>query len=146
MTRRAAVLVAAALAFAGCDDSKPPAQPAAKAAPAEKPKGPVSTRPLTPAWPAAAQGKGDPASSTVSGDLFARNYYVVLDASGSMTEKGCSGDLSKMDAARNALALSPLAQRASRPHRKREREHAGDECVGHGHADRVQSAVRGTSA
>ena len=101
MTRCAAALLAAVLALAGCDDSKPPAKPAAAPAP-EKPKGPVSTRPLTPSWPAAAQGKGDPAP--VSGDLFARNYYVVLDASGSMTEKGCSGDLPKIDAARQALA------------------------------------------
>ena len=101
MSVRAAVLLAAALAFAGCDDSKPPAKPAAAAAP-EKPKGPVSTRPLTPAWPAAAQSRTEGAS--VSGDLFARNYYVVLDASGSMTERGCSGDLTKIDAARNALA------------------------------------------
>ena len=103
MSVRAAVLLAAALAFAGagCDDSKPPAKPAAAAVP-EKPKGPVSTRPLTPAWPAAAQGKTEGAS--ISGDLFARNYYVVLDASGSMTERGCSGDLTKIDAARNALA------------------------------------------
>ncbi|MGH8675991.1 MAG: VWA domain-containing protein [Burkholderiales bacterium] len=96
---RAAVLLAAALAFAGCDEAKPPAKPAA--AP-QKPKGPISTRPLTPAWPAAAQAKADQAS--VSGDLFARNYYVVLDASGSMTERGCSGDMSKIDAARIALA------------------------------------------
>jgi len=102
MRVRAAVLLAAALAFAGCDDSKPPAKPAAAAAAPEKPKGPVSTRPLTPAWPAAAQAKTEGAS--VSGDLFARNYYVVLDASGSMTERGCSGDLTKIDAARNALA------------------------------------------
>jgi Ca-activated chloride channel homolog len=100
MSVRAAVLLAAALAFAGCDEAKPPAKPAA-AAP-EKPQGPVSTRPLTPAWPAAAQAKTEGAS--VSGDLFARNYYVVLDASGSMTERGCSGDLTKIDAARNALA------------------------------------------
>lgn len=104
MSRYAAALLAAVLALAGCDDSKPPAKPAAAAAP-EKPKGPVSTRPLTPSWPAAASAKSDPASTTVSGDLlFARNYYVVLDASGSMTEKGCSGDLPKIDAARNALA------------------------------------------
>jgi Ca-activated chloride channel homolog len=97
---RAALLVAGALVFAGCDE---PPKPAAKpAAVAEKAKGPVSTRPLTPAWPAAAQGKGGEAQ--VSSDLFARNYYVVLDASGSMTEKACSGDLSKIDAARNALA------------------------------------------
>lgn len=99
MSVRVAALLAAALAFAGCDDAKPPAKPAA--AP-EKPKGPVSTRPLTPAWPAAAQAKTD--GAPVSGDLFARNYYVVLDASGSMTERGCSGDLTKIDAARNALA------------------------------------------
>ena len=102
MTRRAAVLVAAALALAGCDDSKPPAKPAAAAPAPEKPKGPVSTRPLTPAWPVAVQGKSDQAP--MSADLFARNYYVVLDASGSMTERGCSGDLPKIDAARNALA------------------------------------------
>ena len=101
MSPRAALLLAAALVFAGCDE---PPKPAPKpAAVAEKPKGPVSTRPLTPAWPAAAQGKGDPASTTISSDLFARNYYVVLDASGSMTEKACSGDLPKIDAARNAL-------------------------------------------
>jgi len=99
MIRRAAVLVAAALCFAGCDEAKPPPKPVA-AAP-EKPKVPVSTRPLTPAWPIAAQGKTDQAQ--MSADLFARNYYVVLDASGSMTERGCSGDLPKIDAARNAL-------------------------------------------
>jgi uncharacterized protein with von Willebrand factor type A (vWA) domain len=100
MTLRAALLLAAAFVFAGCDEApKPAAKPAAVA---EKAKGPVSTRPLTPAWPAAAQGKSEQAS--VSGDLFARNYYVVLDASGSMTEKACSGDLPKIEAARNALA------------------------------------------
>jgi len=95
---RAALLLAAALVFPGCDE---PPKPAPKpAAVAEKPQGPVSTRPLTPAWPAAAQGKSE---AQVSSDLFARNYYVVLDASGSMTEKACSGDLPKIDAARNAL-------------------------------------------
>jgi Ca-activated chloride channel homolog len=99
MSVRAAVLLAAALALAGCDDAKPPAKPAA--AP-DKPKGPVSTRRLTPAWPAAAQGKTD--AAPMSSDLFARNYYVVFDASGSMSEKGCSGDLTKIDAARIALA------------------------------------------
>jgi Ca-activated chloride channel family protein len=103
MNRCAAALLAAVLALAGCDDSKPPAKPAAAAPAPEKPKGPVSTRPLTPSWPAAASAKSDQAS--VSGELlFARNYYVVLDASGSMTERGCSGDLPKIDAARNALA------------------------------------------
>ncbi|MGH8676139.1 MAG: vWA domain-containing protein [Burkholderiales bacterium] len=94
---RAAVVLAAALALAGCDSPKPPTKPAATP---EKPKGPVSSRTLTPAWPAAVQGKTE---ASVSSDLFARNYYVVLDASGSMNERGCSGDQSKIDAARTAL-------------------------------------------
>ena len=99
MSPRAALLAAAALVVAGCDEPpKPAPKPAAKAA--EKPKGPVSHRPLTPSWPAVARDKGDAA---MSADLFARNYYVVLDASGSMTERGCSGDLPKIDAARVAL-------------------------------------------
>ena len=33
-----------------------------------------------------------------------RNYYVILDGSGSMADSGCSGSLSKMDAAKEALA------------------------------------------
>ena len=99
MTVRAALVLAVALAFVGCEEAKPPAKPAA--AP-QKPQGPVSNRPLTPAWPVAVQARTDQAS--VSSDLFARNYYVVLDASGSMTERGCSGDLPKIDAARTALS------------------------------------------
>jgi hypothetical protein len=80
----------------------PPPPPAAKApatAPVTAPLKPVSARRLTPPWP----GKS-PAEAAISTDLFAKNYYVVLDASGSMAGKGCSGGLSKFDAARNALA------------------------------------------
>lgn len=96
---RAALPLALALAVAACSEAPPPPpKPAAKAA--EKPKGPVSSRPLTPSWPATAKDKGD---APISADLFARNYYVVLDASGSMTERGCSGDAPKIDAARLAL-------------------------------------------
>jgi len=96
---RAALSLALAFALAACSDPPPPPKPAAAKAP-DKPKGPVSNRPLTPSWPAVAKDKGDAA---ISADLFARNYYVVLDASGSMTERGCSGDAPKIDAARVAL-------------------------------------------
>ena len=104
MIRRAAVLVAAALCFAGCDEAKPPPKPVA-AAP-EKPKVPLSTRPLTPAWPIAVQGKTDQAQ--MSADLFARNYYVVLDASGSMTER---------QPVRSPRGVYDRAERRNRPER-----------------------------
>lgn len=93
--------LAATLAAAGCEQQAPPAATGKPAAAPEKPKGPISTRALTPQWPSAAQDKAEQAA--ISRDLFARNYYVVLDASGSMNEKGCSGDQKKIDAARIAL-------------------------------------------
>jgi uncharacterized protein with von Willebrand factor type A (vWA) domain len=36
---------------------------------------------------------------------MAKNYYVVLDGSGSMQAKDCSGDQSKLEAAKAALAV-----------------------------------------
>jgi Ca-activated chloride channel homolog len=55
-------------------------------------------RALTPAWPPATDQ-----ASAVSKDLFAKNYYVVLDGSGSMSDRACSGNQSKMNAAKAAL-------------------------------------------
>ena len=49
------------------------------------------------AWPPAG------ANVPVAPDPIARNYYVVLDASGSMTERSCSGNGFKMAQAREAL-------------------------------------------
>ena len=40
----------------------------------------------------------------LAANLAARNFYVVLDGSGSMADKGCSGNMRKMDAAKQALA------------------------------------------
>jgi len=54
---------------------------------------------LTPPWPPATDQ-----AIAVSKDLFAKNYYVVLDASGSMKDQACSGSQSKMQAAKAALA------------------------------------------
>jgi len=41
--------------------------------------------------------------ASLSDDLLRSNYYVVFDGSGSMSQKGCSGDTSKEIAAKNAL-------------------------------------------
>jgi Mg-chelatase subunit ChlD len=49
-------------------------------------------------WPPA--GKAD----RLAKDLTARNFYVVLDGSGSMSERACEGDGRKMDQAKAALA------------------------------------------
>ena len=77
--------------FNGCSPSSPP--PAAVAA--KK----ATDKALTPPWPPALDQP-----TAVSKDLFAKNYYIVLDASGSMKEHACSGNQSKMEAAKSALA------------------------------------------
>jgi hypothetical protein len=53
---------------------------------------------LTPPWPPATDQ-----AIAVSKDLFAKNYYIVLDGSGSMEAHACSGNQSKMQAAKAAL-------------------------------------------
>lgn len=58
-----------------------------------------AARTLTPPWPPASSQ-----ATTVSADLFAGNYYIVLDASGSMAHSGCSGNQTKLEVAKAALA------------------------------------------
>lgn len=41
---------------------------------------------------------------TIAKNLLAKNYYVVLDCSGSMSQFGCSGGIAKLNAAKAALA------------------------------------------
>ena len=80
----------------------PPAPAGAKATPtnvAARATGTPTNKGLTPAWP---PPRGE--ASPVAADLFAKNYYVVLDGSGSMNERGCSGSDTKIQAARVALA------------------------------------------
>jgi uncharacterized protein YegL len=104
---RALVIAGAAVLLAACQEAPPPApppKPVAKAAPTPPAPTPASApasrsaAKLTPAWPPA-KDEG----VAVAADLFARNYYIVLDASGSMNEKSCSGDLPKIRAAKEAL-------------------------------------------
>ena len=59
-----------------------------------------TARTLTPSWPPAGDEK-----VAVSPDLFAKNYYIVLDGSGSMAERSCAGSKSKMETAKAALAV-----------------------------------------
>lgn len=99
---RFTAIVGAALLAAACQEAPPPPKPVAKKAPvasSSKPAAaPSAAARVKAAWPPA---KDD--SVTVATDLFARNYYVVLDASGSMNDKGCSGDVTKIVAAKEAL-------------------------------------------
>src|SRR5262249_6023766 len=104
---RSIVFVIAALLAAACQEAPkpaPPPKPAAKAQPVPPTPAatPVAATPgkLKGAWPPAKDE-----SISVAPDLFARNYYIVLDASGSMNEKGCSGEQTKMRAAKEALGV-----------------------------------------
>ncbi len=54
---------------------------------------------LVPPWPPIAKE-----GIEVSKDLLAKNYYLVLDGSGSMTEQACSGNQRKLDVAKSAVA------------------------------------------
>lgn len=94
-----------ALSLAACQEAPPPPPPKPPAPKTAVPPAPAATQApaasgprLTPAWP---QAKGD--AGAVAANLFAKNYYVVMDGSGSMNEKGCSGELTKLQAARDAL-------------------------------------------
>lgn len=52
------------------------------------------------AWPMLKEGQTE---QEIANDLLAKNYYFVVDGSGSMDHSDCSGGLSKMQAAKNAL-------------------------------------------
>jgi len=98
-----ACAVVLALCLVGCQQAAPPPPPPpppkkAQAVPATAAASAPSASRLPAAWPPVKDESGGIAS-----DLFARNYYVVLDGSGSMNEKGCSGDRPKMAVAQEAL-------------------------------------------
>ncbi len=54
-------------------------------------------------WGAAAQDDDSDAAPVLEASLLRTNYYVVYDGSGSMGESRCSGDLTKEQAAKQAL-------------------------------------------
>jgi Ca-activated chloride channel homolog len=98
--------LAAGLPSCGQDTSTPQptqksqkaaAPPPSQSAPAEQPKPAAAEAP----WPPPAKGGGE---VPLSDNLLARNYYVIMDSSGSMNEVRCSGKKTKSDAAKIALA------------------------------------------
>ncbi|CAK8714331.1 MAG: von Willebrand factor type A domain-containing protein [Candidatus Electronema aureum] len=86
--------------LAACKDAQQPKQsnlPAAKAASQTVPVA-AAQKPLALPWPPAPNG-----NTVLAPNLLADNYYVVLDGSGSMLERQCSGNQSKIETAKNAL-------------------------------------------
>lgn len=60
---------------------------------------PYSQRATENSWPAIAEE-----GTAIASNLLASNYYIVLDGSGSMAERECSGGQTKLEAAKTALA------------------------------------------
>jgi Ca-activated chloride channel homolog len=87
--------------LAACDQSQQNYPRVGATPPSAKAETPQASALVT-AWPPAT---GNPQDRTRdSKNLFARNYYVVLDASASMKAVACSAGQQKIDAARAALA------------------------------------------
>lgn len=102
------ILCMGGLLSCGKDDSPPkPAQTVQKAAPPTQPAPPPPVEKPAPPKAAAEASWPPPAKDgieiTLSDNLLAKNYYVVLDSSGSMGEVKCSGNMTKSSAAKFAL-------------------------------------------
>jgi Ca-activated chloride channel family protein len=94
-----ALVLAAAILAVACEKAPPPPPPPPKAQ--AKPVAPTPAPSAnTPAWPPA---RSD--TEAVAANLFAKNYYVILDGSGSMNERNCSGGQTKLEAAKAALEV-----------------------------------------
>lgn len=96
-----AAAISCALICVACGDS-PPSSPStkpqvavAKAVPETRA---IPARPLTPPWPVLDE------TTQTSGNLLAKNYYLVFDASGSMSNHSCTSDTAKLKTAKQAVA------------------------------------------
>lgn len=102
-------LAAAVVGMAGCDRVQSPTQqapsPAQASAQATTPA-PAPAAPKTARWPYAdaMQSAADGSAGLDPAAAMRRNYYVVFDASGSMTETRCSAPERKITVAKRALA------------------------------------------
>lgn len=92
------LLVGTVLFCQGCDNAPPPSAPTPK-------KPPVSNKAtatnINYAWPPATADSRD---IVMEADLTTKNYYVVFDSSGSMSERKCSLDRTKIEVGKDALA------------------------------------------
>ena len=102
------VLLAISLTFfvSACEEKSPaPSQPKMQQ-PAQQPKAPVQTNQTQSknnryVWPPVAAKDEE---IVLAQNLFAKNYFLVLDDSGSMNDKDCADNKRKIDAAKIALA------------------------------------------
>lgn len=93
---RQLVWVAIAGLLLACDKKAPDQIPDTAASPLTQ----EDTVPDKP-WPPLRE---DNKPLSLAPDLLASNYFVVLDGSGSMSQRGCSGSNSKMNVAKKSLA------------------------------------------
>lgn len=84
---RSIVLFTLVALLLGCEQGSPQATPAASA--------PADGAAQVAGWPPIT-GAGDTADMAA---LLRRNYYIILDGSGSMRDQGCSGEVSKFESA-----------------------------------------------
>jgi Ca-activated chloride channel family protein len=99
MKRILALSLAAFLALSCDKPSPPPAPPSTAVVPETPPGAPGDPGSRSP-WPPPPD-KGEEVDLTEN--ILARNYYVVLDGSGSMREQKCSGSVNKSSASKAAL-------------------------------------------
>jgi Ca-activated chloride channel homolog len=107
--RKLAVLVVFAAFFgSGCGDDPPPPQtnvppnqPSVSSSPPPEAKGAESELSKSPnPWPFLEDGNDN---LELAENLLAKNYFLVFDGSGSMSESGCSGNRPKIDVARETV-------------------------------------------
>jgi len=97
---RACLALIATLGLAGCDA---PSGGASTVIP--EPAAPAVEAPVAAEshWPFAGEGTGDASAVLSPAALMASNYYVVFDASGSMSEPQCDGWGTKIAVAKQAI-------------------------------------------
>jgi uncharacterized protein YegL len=102
--RAACVVLMLAAALASCD--RPVPAPSGQPLPVVTQKPPAETPRIPPksAWPFLDASAGAPTDAAFDpAAVIKRNYYFVLDASGSMRDQKCSGTARKIDVAKRAL-------------------------------------------
>jgi Ca-activated chloride channel family protein len=92
MNRLLLTVLIAAFGLCSCGDDR------RSASPKESSAAPAPAVPAKPAWPPIGEGQ------RLSANPLARNYYIVFDASGSMSETRCADGHTKIDAAKMAIA------------------------------------------
>lgn len=122
-----------------------PSSPPSGVPPLAAPSARSTAGPMKFDWP---RGAGD-GKVELAENLGMRNYYIVLDGSGSMADRECSGGSNKMEAAKQALAEFAKSVPASAQLGLTAFDGRGTServPLGRGNRDRFLEAVRAVSA